>query len=36
MFGPVDAYLAESEAGDAVTIYRLNGEELSAVQRKLV
>jgi hypothetical protein len=36
MFGPVDAFLAESEAGDAVTIYRLNGEELSAVQRKLV
>ena len=36
MFGPVDAFLAESEAADAVTIYRLNGEELSAVQRKLV
>lgn len=36
MFGPVDAFLAESEAGDAVTIYRLNGEELSAVQRKLL
>jgi hypothetical protein len=36
MFGPVDAFLAESEAGDAATIYRLNGEELSAVQRKLV
>lgn len=36
MFGPVDAFLAETEAGDAVSIYRLNGEELSAVQRKLV
>jgi hypothetical protein len=35
MFGPVDAFLAESESGDAVGIYRLNGEELSAVQRKL-
>jgi hypothetical protein len=36
MFGPVDAFLAENEAGDAVSIYRLNGETLSAVQRKLV
>lgn len=36
MFGPVDAFLAESEAGDAVNIYRLNGEELSSVQRKIV
>ena len=36
MFGPVDAFLAESEAGDAVSIYRLNGEELSSVQRKIV
>jgi hypothetical protein len=35
MFGPVDAFLAESEAGDAVSIYRLAGEELSSVQRKL-
>lgn len=36
MFGPVDAFLAENEAGDAVSIYRLNGQELSSVQRKLV
>ena len=36
MFGPVDAFLAENDAGDAVSIYRLNGEVLSAVQRKLV
>ena len=36
MFGPVDAFLAESETGDAVCIYRLNGEELSSVQRKIV
>jgi len=36
MFGPVDAFLAESEAGDAVSIYRLNGEELSSVQRKII
>lgn len=35
MFGPADAFLAESDGGDAVSIYRLNGEELSAVQRKL-
>lgn len=35
MFGPVDAFLAESEAGDAVNIYRLNGAELSTVQRKV-
>ena len=35
MFGPVDAFLAESDAGDAVGIYRLSGEELSSVQRKL-
>jgi hypothetical protein len=36
MFGPVDAFLAENEAADGVGIYRLNGAELSAVQRKLV
>ena len=36
MFGPVDAFLAESEAGDALSIFRLNGEELSSVQRKIV
>src|SRR5919206_403386 len=30
MFGPVDAFVAESEAGDAMTIYRLNGEQLAA------
>src|SRR6185503_19244818 len=35
MFGPVDAFLAESEAGDALSIYRLNGEELSTVQRRV-
>jgi len=35
MFGPVDAFLAESEAGDALGIYRLSGDELSSVQRKL-
>jgi hypothetical protein len=35
MFGPVDAFLAESEEGDAVSIFRLNGGELSSVQRKL-
>lgn len=35
VFGPADAFLAESEAGDAVNVYRLNGNELSAVQRKL-
>ena len=35
MFGPADAFLAESETGDAVSIYRLNGEALSAVQRKV-
>ena len=35
MFGPVDAFLAESEAGDALSIYRLNGEELSTVQRRM-
>lgn len=35
MFGPADVLLAESEAGDAVGIYRLNGEELLSVQRKL-
>jgi hypothetical protein len=36
MFGPVDAFLAENETGDAVSIYRLNGQELSSVQRKIV
>jgi hypothetical protein len=35
MFGPVDAFLAENEAGDSVSIYRLNGQELSTVQRKI-
>jgi len=35
MFGPVDAFLAENEAGDAVCIYRLNGGELSSVQRRV-
>ena len=35
MFGPVDAFLAESEAGDAASIFRLSGEALSAVQRRL-
>jgi len=35
MFGPVDAFVAESEAGDAMTIYRLNGAELAAAQRKV-
>jgi hypothetical protein len=35
MFGPVDAFLAENEAGDAVSIYRLNGEQLSSVQRRM-
>ncbi|HEY7241931.1 MAG TPA: DUF4123 domain-containing protein [Burkholderiales bacterium] len=35
MFGPVDAFLAESETGDALSIYRLNGDELSSVQRKI-
>jgi hypothetical protein len=32
----VDAFLAENEAADAVSIFRLNGDTLSAVQRKLV
>ncbi len=36
MFGPVDAFLAENEAGDAMSIYRFNGTELSSVQRKIV
>jgi hypothetical protein len=35
MFGPVDAFVAESETGDAMTIYRLNGEALAAAQRKV-
>jgi len=35
MFGPVDAFLCENEAGDAMSVFRLNGSELSAVQRKL-
>jgi len=35
MFGPVNAFVAENEAGDAVSIYRLSGEELSSVQRRL-
>lgn len=36
MFGPVDAFLAESEGGDAVNIYRVNGAALSAAQRKVL
>lgn len=36
MFGPVDAFVAENESGDAMVIYRLNGDELAAAQRKLV
>jgi hypothetical protein len=32
MFGPVDAFIAESEAGDAAHIYRLSGETLSAAR----
>ena len=36
MFGPVDAFLAENEAGDAMSIFRFNGAELSSVQRKIV
>ena len=36
MFGPVDAFLAESESGDAMSIYRFNGAELSSMQRKIV
>jgi hypothetical protein len=36
MFGPVDAFIAESEAADAASIFRMNGEVLSSVQRKLV
>jgi len=35
MFGPVDAFVAENETGDAMTIYRLNGEQLAAAQRKV-
>jgi hypothetical protein len=35
MFGPVDAFLAESETGDSLSIYRLSGEELSAAQRRV-
>jgi hypothetical protein len=35
MFGPVDAFLAEDDAGEAVGIYRLNGGELSSVQRRV-
>jgi hypothetical protein len=35
MFGLVDAFIAENEAGDALSIYRLNGAELSSVQRKV-
>jgi len=36
MFGPVDAFMAEGETADTVRIFRLNGEVLSAVERKLV
>jgi Domain of unknown function (DUF4123) len=35
MFGPVDAFLAENDGGDALSIFRLSGAELSSVQRKL-
>lgn len=35
MFGPMDAFVAESETGDAVSIYRLNGDQLAATQRKV-
>jgi len=35
MFGPVDAFLAENESGDGVSIYRLNGDALSSVQRRV-
>jgi hypothetical protein len=35
MFGPVDAFLAESDTGDALNTYRLNGEELSSMQRRI-
>jgi hypothetical protein len=35
MFGPVEAFLAENDTGDALSIYRLNGGELSSVQRRL-
>ena len=35
MFGPVEAFVAESETGDALGIYRLNGEELSSMQRRI-
>jgi hypothetical protein len=36
MFGPVDAFLAETEAGDAMSIYRFSGEALSSVERRIV
>ena len=36
MFGPVDSFLAESEAGDTVSIFSLNGEALSAVHRQIL
>jgi hypothetical protein len=35
MFGPVDAFLAENDPADSLSIFRLNGEELSSVQRKV-
>ena len=35
MFGPVDAFIAENETADGMTIYRLNGEQLSAAPRKV-
>jgi uncharacterized protein DUF4123 len=35
MFGPVDAFLAENDGGDSVSIFRLNGEALSSVQRRV-
>jgi hypothetical protein len=36
MFGPVDAFMAESDTGDAATVFRRAGDTLSAVQRKFV
>jgi hypothetical protein len=35
MFGPVDVFLAENELADSVSIFRLNGEELSSMQRRV-
>jgi hypothetical protein len=36
MFGPVDAFVAENEPPDSVSIYRLNGDQLSSVQKKIL